>query len=119
MRGLEDEHLARRNGRLDAGFRVATDALTLGSVLERSEAGEFDVFSAQDRIADLFDHRFDELRRFETRETDAPENRIGKIRPRDCASGLGRSPLPAFEKSQEFAREFARRVSPNATVNGL
>jgi hypothetical protein len=66
VRGLENKHLARGNGGLHAGLGIAADAFALGSLQEGSETGELHIFSAQNRIADFFDHRFDELRRFET-----------------------------------------------------
>jgi hypothetical protein len=42
---MKGQHLPRADHRLDAGLRIAPDALTLFAVAKRTEAPQFDGFS--------------------------------------------------------------------------
>ena len=106
VRRLEHHHSARKDRNLDPGLRIAADPLALRADDERAEAGELDGFSARGRVADLVQHRLDELRRFGARQPHALVDDLRQIRP---GHGPARFPVRFFVRHHQASKQMARQ----------
>ena len=80
--GLNTITLARIDRHLDAGLRVAADALALAADDEGAERGQLHGLAGSQAVADLRQHPLDEFGRFRPREADLLVDRLAQIRSR-------------------------------------
>src|SRR3546814_3601926 len=78
MRGAEHENTPRQDGNFLSRLRVAADALPLLAHAETAEGGYLHLLAPRQGVADLMQHRLDQLGGIAARQTDLPIDRLGK-----------------------------------------
>src|SRR5690606_5821670 len=94
----EHQNLARSDGHLLAGLRIAADPLPLLANAERAERRQLHGVAAGETRRNLVQHELDELLRFIAREPHLLHDRLGQVRAGQRLSAhviLPRTPLPA------------------------
>src|SRR5262245_44676167 len=94
--GSEDQHATRRDWHLLTGFRVATNPLALLADVERSERGEFDCLALCQSLREHPDDQLDQFLRLVARQANLLDDRLRKIRTRECLATHSSPPLPIW-----------------------
>src|SRR3546814_14203370 len=107
MRGAEHENTPRQDGNFLSRLRVAADALPLLAHAETAEGGYLHLLAPRQGVADLMQHRLDQLGGIAARQTDLPIDRLGKVGA--GAGQIGRA--SCRERGSQYVRLWGGAVS--------
>src|SRR5690242_12722029 len=88
LAGAEGHHPPRSDRHLDAGLRIASDALALVAQDEGAEARNLHVLPFGERMAHVVKHPLDHARRFRARQAEAAVDDVGEVRASQCVAGV-------------------------------